>query len=497
MLYFVIFVGAIIAFITYSNKRAAEKEETLRRENAARSTARPEDVLTEGGIPKRTIPQNPSRAQMQSDFLKKPEQIHVTYRSPYENTTKTITGGQLPKTPVPQPAPSSNIVQKKELLPIEQTDDNKQIRNTAVSNEHRYSAYAALLDKRYEPEDNQEQLREERLRIISKHCAALEDALQQKPKELTPELATQPTTLPAENASEPTPLPLKPMSEKPKPQHRQQAITNPPVKPRDTLKDKSVWQYSPYRRLLRPRLNNGYKTLTAALLAEYDAEKCIICSKPTKGTPRQGLSNHLFVHAECYEIMSKQMSTYTRDEEIPSTGKEYERIRRFMIANCYWPTYPEDWEQRKAIILNAADYQCEECEDDGSMLCVHHKQWLSQGGSNALDNLQCLCWNCHEKAHGRPFAPNKTFTGGKNRPLIQQAINDGKDIEFNYVDVKGVRTRRPVTPLRFIKSPHDHPALSAMDHLDNSPVPYTFIIRKMTHLKIVERKNNKKGDLSI
>ena len=54
-----------------------------------------------------------------------------------------------------------------------------------------------------------------------------------------------------------------------------------------------------------------------------------------------------------------------------------------------------------------------------------------------------------------------------------------------------------MTPLRFIKSPHDHPALSAMDHLDNSPVPYTFIIRKMTHLKIVERKNNKKGDLSI
>ncbi|MDO4557135.1 MAG: HNH endonuclease, partial [Lachnospiraceae bacterium] len=202
---------------------------------------------------------------------------------------------------------------------------------------------------------------------------------------------------------------------------------------------------------------------------------------------RQGLSNGLFVHIECYEAMSEQMSTYTSDKEIPSAGKEYERIRRFMIANRYWHTYPEDWEQRKEIILNAADYQCEECEDDSSMLCVHHKQWLSQGGSNALDNLQCLCWNCHEKAHGRSFDPNKTFTDGKNRPLIQQAINEGKDIEFNYVDVKGVRTRRPVTPLRFIKSPHGHPAISALDHLDKAPVPYTFLIRKMTHLKIMEK----------
>lgn len=70
MLYFVIFVGAIIAFITYSNKRAAEKEETLRRENTARSTARPEDVLTEGGIPKKISKNNPSRIYQRCNSLK-------------------------------------------------------------------------------------------------------------------------------------------------------------------------------------------------------------------------------------------------------------------------------------------------------------------------------------------------------------------------------------------------------------------------------------------
>ena len=270
----------------------------------------------------------------------------------------------------------------------------------------------------------------------------------------------------------------------PKPRIRKQR-TNPSVKPCDTLKEKPTWKYSPYRYLMRRRLNKGYETLTTAMIAESDKENCIICGKPTKETIREHLSNGLFVHMECYDAMSEQMCAYTNDEKIPSIGKDYERIRRFMIANCYWPTYPEDWDQRKEIVLEAADYQCEECEGNSDMLCVHHKQWLSQGGSNALDNLQCLCYKCHEKAHGRSLPIGESFPQPKNRPLIQEAMNQGKDIEFNYVDVKGVRTRRPVTPLRFISSPHGHPAISAMDHLDNALVPYTFLIRKMTHLTII------------
>ena len=71
--------------------------------------------------------------------------------------------------------------------------------------------------------------------------------------------------------------------------------------------------------------------------------------------------------------------------------------------------------------------------------------------------------------------------------MIDEAMRLGKDVEFNCVDMQGERTRRGVTPLKYISSPHGHPALSAMDHLDNAPVPYTFIIRKMTHTKIVER----------
>lgn len=80
MLYFVIFAGAIIAFITYSNKRAAEKEEILRRENAARSTARAEDVLTAGGIPKKTE-LHPSENELKQDTTRREIKVQQEYFS--------------------------------------------------------------------------------------------------------------------------------------------------------------------------------------------------------------------------------------------------------------------------------------------------------------------------------------------------------------------------------------------------------------------------------
>lgn len=60
MLYLVILAGVVIALIIYNNKRATEKEKNLHRENISKSTARPEDVLTEGGIPKKISKNNPS-----------------------------------------------------------------------------------------------------------------------------------------------------------------------------------------------------------------------------------------------------------------------------------------------------------------------------------------------------------------------------------------------------------------------------------------------------
>lgn len=44
-------------------------------------------------------------------------------------------------------------------------------------------------------------------------------------------------------------------------------------------------------------------------------------------------------------------------------------------------------------------YRCALCDSTKS-LQVHHVIPRSEGGSNQLQNLICLCWKCHAVAHG-------------------------------------------------------------------------------------------------
>ena len=44
-------------------------------------------------------------------------------------------------------------------------------------------------------------------------------------------------------------------------------------------------------------------------------------------------------------------------------------------------------------------YRCALC-DSTKGLQVHHVIPRSEGGSNQLQNLICLCWKCHAAAHG-------------------------------------------------------------------------------------------------
>lgn len=360
------------------------------------------------------------------------------------------------------------------------------------------------------------ELEEERMRMMEEHYAALEKQLSAKehiqplaplavPETVHDKDASPTSSSCAQETENSSPaeysVSVTLQDSKPEPAKtqmpslcpRRKNIVNPSVSPRDTLKDKPKYEYSPYTYMLRPRLQAGYKRLTETLMSEKDKELCVICSKPTQGDEREILSNGLAVHIACRDAAIDEISRYKSDEEIPKSGKAYERLRRLMIVNNYWKTYPDDWEQRKAIILDNADYQCEECDDCDSMLHVHHKQWLSQGGSNLLENLACLCSSCHDKAHGKAVSESGDYEKGKNRTMIDEAMCLGKDVEFNYVDMHGERTRRAVTPLKYIKSPHGHPALSAMDHLEKAPIPYTFLIKKMTHMKIVDRVSTSKS----
>ncbi|MBC8503025.1 MAG: HNH endonuclease [Nitrosopumilus sp.] len=48
-------------------------------------------------------------------------------------------------------------------------------------------------------------------------------------------------------------------------------------------------------------------------------------------------------------------------------------------------------------VFKNANYKCQECGNtkDNTILEIDHIRPVSQGGSNELDNLQCLCKECN------------------------------------------------------------------------------------------------------
>jgi len=64
--------------------------------------------------------------------------------------------------------------------------------------------------------------------------------------------------------------------------------------------------------------------------------------------------------------------------------------------------YPPDWPQRRDAVWGRQRYQCGRCgvyKGDVSASEVHHVVHLSNGGSNALENLVGLCGDCHALMH--------------------------------------------------------------------------------------------------
>lgn len=64
--------------------------------------------------------------------------------------------------------------------------------------------------------------------------------------------------------------------------------------------------------------------------------------------------------------------------------------------------YPPDWAQRREAVWERQRYQCARCgvyKGDVSASEVHHIVHLSNGGSNALENLVGLCGDCHALMH--------------------------------------------------------------------------------------------------
>ena len=62
-------------------------------------------------------------------------------------------------------------------------------------------------------------------------------------------------------------------------------------------------------------------------------------------------------------------------------------------SNGYWAR------ARKMYRDNSDNYDCEECGNEKSCMCVHHID--NDYTNNNFSNLKLLCRDCHEEVHGR------------------------------------------------------------------------------------------------
>jgi len=125
-----------------------------------------------------------------------------------------------------------------------------------------------------------------------------------------------------------------------------------------------------------------------------------------------------------------------------------------------WPGYPPDWEQRRVLIHYRDNSCCAECGVT-SMLQLHHRRAIREGGTHRLDNLVFLCGACHSEAHG---GRRLEYKGGlhsvddelpnaieKKIAIINRALFENKDANFRYRKLDGTVTSRRVTPVELRK----------------------------------------------
>lgn len=99
--------------------------------------------------------------------------------------------------------------------------------------------------------------------------------------------------------------------------------------------------------------------------------------------------------AEGNAILKRVPHDYNPNHELYETEKHIE------VQDNRYPSYPDNWEELRQIVLERDGYRCVNCGDgiQDSILQAHHIVPLSKGGSNKISNLATLCKDCHGKLH--------------------------------------------------------------------------------------------------
>lgn len=176
------------------------------------------------------------------------------------------------------------------------------------------------------------------------------------------------------------------------------------------------------------------------------------------------LTNGNRIHADCYDKATKAITSVKNTTEAQAYFlKNPHTPLGIKLTNTYWPTYPPDWETLRSATLKRANYSCEDCSTTQKELHAHHMLALSDGGSNHLGNLKCVCHDCHQKYHPLftiKYTPDKKMhmvdndsAYQKNIKTIQKCLDEKQDFSFHYVDSQKKEKDRTVTPHRVTLNP--------------------------------------------
>lgn len=144
------------------------------------------------------------------------------------------------------------------------------------------------------------------------------------------------------------------------------------------------------------------------------------------------------------------------------------------------------FENVKSYVLFRDNYTCQHCKGKSkdSKLHVHHIVFRSNGGSDTVDNLICLCKSCHDKLHLGKIELNKkgtkklhkdsTFMNIMKNTLINRLQKVYVNLEVSY----GYITRQNRYENNIDKT-HRFDALTISGNFKSRPLNYVFYMKKV------------------
>jgi 5-methylcytosine-specific restriction endonuclease McrA len=144
-------------------------------------------------------------------------------------------------------------------------------------------------------------------------------------------------------------------------------------------------------------------------MSEYKAYKCEHCEQAFLGRVRDRVKGMArFCSRSCAHEgnlnRSKKIENHCRN-----CGRDFfssSELTKFCSSSCkkVYNSRIRKVDRRRGIFKKIAMLPCELCGYKRSSRDVHHIEPISEGGSNAEDNLISLCPNCHRECHEMNFS---------------------------------------------------------------------------------------------